>query len=248
MMAGNWKMNTTVEDAVVLVERMLGELDKITGVTKVVCPPFVSLVTIRNLISGSSVDLGAQNMYFEAEGAFTGEISPQMLGGLCRYVILGHSERRQYFHEDDTLINRKVEAALRYGITPILCVGETLEEKEAGKTEEKIISQVRNDLTGIDTPSAFVIAYEPIWAIGTGKTATGSEANDSAAAIRTELRKMWNKECSDTIRILYGGSTNKRNIGQFISQTDIDGALVGGSSLKAEEFAEMVRQAQKRQQ
>ena len=184
IIAGNWKMNTTVEQAVGLVREMQGELNTIEGVEKVLCPPFISLAAVEELLAGSALKLGAQNMYFEDKGAYTGEVSPLMLAGLCEYVILGHSERRQYFGESDELINRKVQAALKNGLKPILCVGERLEENEAGRTEEVVTRQVRADLVGIESPQGLVIAYEPIWAIGTGKAATGEQANTTIGLIR----------------------------------------------------------------
>jgi triosephosphate isomerase len=215
-------------------------MDILCHLSKVICPPFVSLVSVGNLLQGSSVGLGAQNMYFEDKGAFTGEVSPLMLSGLCQYVILGHSERRQYFKEDDDLINKKMAAALRHNLIPILCVGETLEEKEAGKTEEKVTRQVKDDLRKIG-PSSLIVAYEPIWAIGTGKTASGQDANRSITAIRKTIGQIWDSKIAEDIIILYGGSTNASNIREFIHQEEIDGALVGGSSLKPGEFVEMAR-------
>jgi len=242
LIAGNWKMNTRLEEAENLVRAMLAELNSIDSVEKVLCPPFISLAAIKELIKGTSIMLGAQNMHFEDKGAYTGEISPLMLVDLCDFVILGHSERRQYFAETDEIINKKVKKALESGVKPILCVGETLEDNEAGKTEQKITRQVNAGLGGINPTSQLVIAYEPIWAIGTGRAATGKQANATISLIRSILANIWNKEIAKAVRILYGGSVISSNIAEFIAEADIDGALVGGASLKADEFVSIVRQ------
>ena len=238
--AGNWKMNTTATEAERLVLEMLERLDSIKGVEKVVCPPFVSLVGLSMMLEGSSIKLGAQNMYFEAKGAYTGEISPLMLRELCEFVILGHSERRWYFQETDEIVNRKVKAAVANGLKPILCVGERLEENEAGKTEEVVSRQVTAALRGIEPVRDLVIAYEPVWAIGTGRAASGKQAAATIRFIRTVVAKVWNESMAQDLRILYGGSVTGANIAEFISQDEIDGALVGGASLKAEEFVSIV--------
>ncbi len=243
--AGNWKMNTTVAEAEKLVFEMLDKMDRIEGVEKVVCPPFVSLVAISMMLEGSSIKLGAQNMYFEAKGAYTGEISPLMLRELCEFVILGHSERRWYFKETDEMVNRKVKAALANKLKPILCVGERLEENEAGKTEEVVNRQVTEALNGIEPVRDLVIAYEPVWAIGTGKAASGKQAAATIQFIRDVVAKLWNKSIAQDLRILYGGSVTSANIAEFISHPEIDGALVGGASLKAEEFVAIVSQTAK---
>jgi triosephosphate isomerase len=242
LISGNWKMNTKLEEAEDLVRAMLTQLDGIDNVEKVLCPPFISLAAIRELIKGTSVKLGAQNMHFEDKGAYTGEISPLMLVGLCDFVILGHSERRQYFAETDEQVNKKVKKALESGLKPILCVGESLEDNEAGRTEQKITTQVNAGLAGINPTSQLVIAYEPIWAIGTGKAATGKQANATISLIRSMLANMWNLETSKAVRILYGGSVTGSNIAEFVAEPDIDGALVGGASLKADDFISIVRQ------
>ena len=242
LIAGNWKMNTTVTEAIKLVHEMLDRLDKITGVEKVLCPPFISLVAIQELLKGSSIRLGAQNIHFEVKGAFTGEISAVMLTSLCEFLILGHSERRQYFGETDELINKKILAALRNGLKPIFCVGERLEENEAGKTKEIIARQMSQSLSNVKPTSDMVIAYEPIWAIGTGKAANGEQAAATIKFIRNTLSKLWNENAARDLRILYGGSVTSSNIGEVISQPEIDGALVGGASLKAEEFVSIVEQ------
>ena len=240
--AGNWKMNTTATEAEKLVIEMLDKLDRIEGVERVLCPPFVSLVAINMMLQGSSLKLGAQNMYFETKGAYTGEISSPMLRELCEFVILGHSERRWYFGETDEIVNKKVKAALANKLQPILCVGERLAENEAGKTEEVINRQVTAALNGIEPVSNLVIAYEPVWAIGTGKAASGKQAAATIQFIRDVLAKLWNKSIAQDLRILYGGSVTSANISEFISHTEIDGALVGGASLKAEEFVSIVAQ------
>ena len=240
--AGNWKMNTTVAEAVKLVRDMLDELDKIEGVEKVLCPPFISLVTIRELLEGSSVKLGAQNMHFETKGAYTGEISPLMLTKLCEFVILGHSERRWYFGETDQVVNEKVKVALRNRLKPILCVGERLEENEAGKTEEVIAQQIKQSLNGVEFNPDIVVAYEPVWAIGTGRAASGEQAAVTIKFMRNILAKLWNNDVAQGLRILYGGSVTSANIAEFISQPEIDGALVGGASLDAREFLSIVKQ------
>jgi len=242
MIAGNWKMNTTVDEAVKLVNEMRPGLEKITGVDRVVCPPFISLAAVKELLKGSSVKLGAQNLYFEEKGAYTGEISPLMLADLCQFVIIGHSERRQYFGENGGIITKKVQAALRVKLTPILCVGERLEENEAGRTKEVVAEQLRSSLAGINEPDGLITAYEPIWAIGTGKAATGKQANETIGFIRQNIAKLYSDSIAQAMRILYGGSVNSANVAEFISQPEIDGALVGGASLKAVEFVGIVKQ------
>jgi len=243
--AGNWKMNTTVTEAEKLVIEMLEKLDRVEEVEKVLCPPFVSLVAINMMLHDSSIKLGAQNMYFETKGAYTGEISPLMLRELCEFVILGHSERRWYFGETDEIVNKKVKGALANNLKPILCVGERLEENEAGKTDEMINRQVTTALNGIEPVSNLVIAYEPVWAIGTGKAASGEQAVATIQFIRAVVAKIWDKSTAEDARILYGGSVTSANIAEFISHPEIDGALVGGASLKADEFVSIVEQTVK---
>jgi len=243
LITGNWKMNTTLSEAVALVKELKPLLDTVAGVEKVVCPPFISLAVIKTQLEGSSIKVGAQNLYFEEKGAFTGEISPLMLMSLCEYVIIGHSERRQYFYEDDKVINRKLLAAQKAGLKPILCVGEKLSENESGKTEEVLKNQIDDALTGVDLNS-LVIAYEPIWAIGTGRAASGRQANATIGFIRHRVAGM-NLKAAQTLQILYGGSVTSANVDEFLSQPEIDGALVGGASLKANDFANIVRQAKK---
>ena len=241
MIAGNWKMNTTIEEARALMTEMLPLLDRIDGVEKVVCPPFVSLTTIGELIRGSSVKLGAQNLYFEEKGAYTGEISPLMLAGMCEFVIIGHSERRQYFNETNEVVNRKIQSALKVNLKPILCVGERLEEYDVGKTEEVVIGQLKASLNGIATPQDLTIAYEPVWAIGTGRAATGEQANRVIGLIRHNVGELYTDSFAQGLRILYGGSVTPDNTTEFMQQPEIDGALVGGASLKAEQFVSIVR-------
>lgn len=245
LIAGNWKMNTGLAEGLALVSAMLPELQKCTNVDSVLCPPFISLQAIRDLVAGTSVQVGAQNAYFKESGAYTGEISPRMLAGMCKWVILGHSERRQYFLETDAVVNAKVKAVLATGLLPILCVGETPEQNEDGKTEDILSRQLREGLKDIAAEKAIVVAYEPIWAIGTGKAATGPQAGQIIGMIRGTIAQLWGKESADAIRILYGGSVTAANIGEFIGEPQIDGALVGGASLKAQEFIEIVRQTAK---
>jgi len=242
MIAGNWKMNTTVSEAIELVNEMLPGLDRIGNVDKVICPPFVSLAAIKELIKGSTIKLGAQNLYFEEKGAYTGEISPLMLAELCEFVIVGHSERRQYFHETIEVVDKKVQAALKASLKPILCIGESLEENEAGKTEEVLTRQLSSPSARIYYFSGLILAYEPIWAIGTGRAATGKQANETIGFIRQHIARQYDKGIAQKVRILYGGSVTANNIAEFVNQPEIDGALVGGASLKATEFLSIARQ------
>jgi len=242
LIAGNWKMNTTVSEAVALVKEMRQGLDEIKGVEKVLCPPFISLSAIKDLIKGTSIKLGAQNIYFEEKGAFTGEVSPLMLAELCEFVIIGHSERRQQFGETNKIVNKKIKSALKAGLKPILCVGEKLEETNAGRTVELVTQQLRLSLAGVDYPRGFIIAYEPVWAIGTGRTATGKQSNEVIGLIRSRIAELYGEIAAQDVRILYGGSVTSDNIAEFGQQPEIDGALVGGASLKADEFLSIVRQ------
>jgi len=244
IIAGNWKMNKTANEAVDLVKDML-KLNDINGVEKVLCPPFISLVPVKALIDNTSIKLGAQNMYYEENGAYTGEIAPDMVKELCEYVILGHSERRAYFGDTDEIVNKKVHAALKYGLKIMICVGEVLQEREAGKTEAVITRQVKGALVDVDLTDDIVIAYEPIWAIGTGKAASGEMANETCSLIRSTIAQLYDSSSADAIRIQYGGSVNAANIAEFIAQPDIDGALVGGASLKADDFISIVEQTAK---
>ena len=244
LIAGNWKMHKTVAEAVDLVEALMTGAADIQGREVLVCPPFTALYPLGPLLSDSPIRLGAQNMYGAKEGAFTGEISPPMLLELgCEYVILGHSERRHVFGEDDALINKKVRAALEYGLRPILCVGETKPERDSGRAEEVTLGQLRGGLNGLGAEQLgdIVIAYEPVWAIGTGDTATPADAQAMHAAIRGALAEDYGQQLAETIRILYGGSVKPDNVDQLMSQLDIDGALVGGASLQVDGFLRIAR-------
>jgi triosephosphate isomerase (TIM) len=248
--AGNWKMNLTVAESRHLVSEMVPGLQSIEDVDKVICPPFTSLLAVSALLEGTDIGLGAQNLYWENSGAFTGEISPGMVSELCQFVILGHSERRTYFNESDSTVNKKVHAALLHGVTPIFCVGETLEEYEASQTEEVVFRQIRMGLAGLDLrpgdnqTSPLVIAYEPVWAIGTGRAATAKDADDIIEkVIRAALVDGFGDSIALSTRVLYGGSVTSENAREFFSKEQIDGALVGGASLKAAEFVKIARAA-----
>jgi triosephosphate isomerase (TIM) len=240
LIAGNWKMNTTIGEAEKLISEIKGALVQAKGVDIVICPPFVALAGAGRLLQRSGLKLGAQNLYFEEKGAFTGEVSASMLEGICQYVILGHSERRQYFQENNEMVSKKVAAALKHGLKPILCVGEVLSEYEAGRTSEIVSAQVWGSLAGIPDAREIAIAYEPVWAIGTGRAATGATANQTIALIRSVVAEIYSGDVAQAMRIVYGGSVTAANIKEFISQNEVDGALVGGASLKAAEFASIV--------
>ncbi|SHJ44027.1 triosephosphate isomerase [Clostridium amylolyticum] len=242
IIAGNWKMHYTVEEAVKVVED-LKPLVKDASCEVVVCPTFVCLDAVVKAAKGSNVKVGAQNMHFEEKGAFTGEVASGMLEAMkVDYVIIGHSERRQYFAETDETVNKKLKAAFAHNLIPILCVGESLEEREGNKTEAVIGTQIEKDLEGLkaEQVESLIIAYEPIWAIGTGKTATSEQANDTIKAIRAMVAKGFGKEVADKVRIQYGGSVKPSTIKEQMEQSDIDGALVGGASLIASDFAAIV--------
>jgi triosephosphate isomerase len=243
IIAGNWKMNNTIAESLALVDAMLPRLQAFSNVQRVVCPPFTSLPAVSERLRGTEILVCAQNMYPEPKGAFTGEISPVMLEGLASYVILGHSERRQYFKEDDALINRKVKAALAYDLVPIVCVGETLDQKDRGETEAIVSRQVRGALEGVERLSPVVLAYEPVWAVGTGRPATPEGANATIGVMRRAVAEVAGQAAADAMQVQYGGSVTPENFGAFIAQPEIDGALVGGASLKAEQFVEIVRVA-----
>lgn len=242
MIAGNWKMHTTVEEAIELVIKMRYGLDRIDNVDKVICPPFVSLDAIKKRLEGSTVKLGAQDIHYAEKGAFTGEISPQMVADLCDYVIVGHSERRQHFNETTDIVDKKVKAAMKVGLKPILCIGESPEENEAGKTEKVLTKQLSSPSARLYLIGGIVIAYEPIWAIGTGVPASGEQANKTIGFIRQYIAEEQGKGIAQDVRILYGGSVTAENIAEFVKQPEIDGALVGGASLKASEFLSIVKQ------
>lgn len=244
MMAGNWKMNKTIDEAVALARAIREQVNDVANVDCVVCPPFIDIPAVSETLKGSNIAVGAQNMHWAESGAYTGEISAPMLKGLATYVIIGHSERRQYFAETDETVNKKVHSAVAAGLTPILCVGESLEQNERGETQAFVSGQVRAALAGFtaDQVKQIIIAYEPIWAIGTGKAATAQQANDiCGGVVRETVGEMFGTEAAAAIRILYGGSTNEKNIGEIMAQPDIDGALIGGASLKAESYAAMVK-------
>jgi len=244
--AGNWKMHKTVAESVSLVKELLPGLEGIDGVESIICPPFTALAHISDQIQGTSLHLGAQNLYWEEQGAFTGEISPIMLKELVEYVIIGHSERRAYFDDTDDKVNKKVQAALSAELIPILCVGETLEENEGGQTGDVVKRQITAGLKNVseEQMANLKIAYEPVWAIGTGKAATPEGANQVIKDfIREPLAEIWSLKVADKIQVLYGGSVKPVNAKEFFAQPDIDGALVGGASLKAEAFIQITEAA-----
>ncbi|KUG25791.1 triosephosphate isomerase [hydrocarbon metagenome] len=244
VVAGNWKMNMNLSGTIELISAIKKELSKSESKTEViVCPPFTSLETAVTLVKGSSIKAGAQNMHYENDGAFTGEISADMLKSVgCEYVILGHSERRTLFGESDEMINKKVKKALSSGLKPIFCVGETLEEREKGLTEKIVENQVKNGLSGIEESdlSDLIIAYEPVWAIGTGKTASPEQAQEVHKFIRNLISKLYSNNFADNLTIQYGGSVKPDNAEELFSQPDIDGGLIGGASLQADSFVTIV--------
>ena len=244
--AGNWKMNTDSQSSVALAKAIVSGSQQIAGERAkiLLCPPFVYIPAVVNAVSASRVAVGAQDMYFEQKGAFTGEISAAMLKDIgCSYVLCGHSERRHVIGEPDELINKKVSAAISGGILPILCVGELLEERKASKTTEVVTRQIKKGLSGLgeEKASAVAIAYEPVWAIGTGLTATSEQAQEVHALIRKLLAELYSKDLAENIHILYGGSVKPDNAGELMRQKDIDGLLVGGASLKADDFLGIIR-------
>ena len=242
VIAGNWKMNMLPNEAISLIEG-LAPLVKDTKNDVIICVPFTDLFYSLLSVQGTNIKVGAQNMHFEEKGAYTGEVSGEMLKSInVEYVIIGHSERRQYFAETDDTVNKKVKAALKNNLKPIICVGETLEQREAGKAEEIITTQTKLALEGLskEEMATITLAYEPIWAIGTGKTATSEDANEAIKAIREQVRSMFGDKVADEIIILYGGSVNASNAKELFETSDIDGGLVGGASLKADEFAKIV--------
>jgi len=247
VIAGNWKMHKSNKEAKELVEGLLCSTKNISKTKMIVCPPFTALSLISDLTKNSAIEVGAQNMYWESQGAFTGEISAEMIKSTgATYVIIGHSERRQFFGETDETVNKKLKAALHAGLKPIVCIGESLDEREAGVTNDVVGNQVEKGLVGIDAESMnnIIIAYEPIWAIGTGKTATPEQAQDVHKFIRSILEKLYNKNVSDNFVIQYGGSVKPANAGELLSQPDIDGALVGGACLTADSFAGIIKAAE----
>jgi len=242
--AGNWKMNKTVEEAIDLVRQLKASISNVTGVEVAVAPPFTAFYAVSQELKGSFIRLAAQNVFYEEKGAFTGEVSPIMLKEIgCQYVIIGHSERRQFFGETDETVNRKIKAGLAQGLKPIFCIGETLKEREEGKTFSVIERQIQSGLRGITEGEmrSIVIAYEPVWAIGTGKTATPQQAEEVHRFIREKLERLYTREIAEEVRIQYGGSVTPENIKGLMGQENIDGALVGGASLKSETFSKIVR-------
>jgi triosephosphate isomerase len=246
LIACNWKMYKTPSEAVVLAGAVLKELSAPDGFEVVVCPPFTALAAVRQVIAGSKIGLGAQNLHWAKEGAYTGEVSAEMLRDAgCRYVIVGHSERRQYFGETDESVNRKSLAAMAGGLTPIICVGEILSEREAGRASRVVEAQVKGALSGFvpEQVRALTLAYEPVWAIGTGKTATPSQAEEMHAHVRKTIAGLFGDDVAEGARILYGGSVKPENAKELLRRSEIDGALVGGASLQADSFASIARAA-----
>ena len=242
IVTGNWKMYYGPDEARNFAQQIVEPLARLRTVERVLCPPAISIEAVRQIVGGTGVVVGAQNMYYEPKGAYTGEISPIMLQGLCTYVILGHSERRSYFGETDELVNQKVLAAYGYELRPIVCVGEHLEDRDAGRTERILTNQVHGSLANLppERLSDLVVAYEPVWAIGTGRDATARDASDAAGLIRALLGEMYGADLAGRVRVQYGGSVTAANIAEFAALPEIDGALVGGASLKPE-FVEIVR-------
>jgi len=248
VIAGNWKMYKTYDDTKDFCEDLKENLKDLQAVSVIVCPPFTSLSAARKVLSGSNIYIGAQNLYPQKEGAYTGEISPLMLKNAgCRYVIIGHSERRQYFQESNEFIKDKVKSAFAYSLIPILCVGETLKERAENKTKEIIESQVKAVINFLNAEEAkqLIVAYEPVWAIGTGKNSSPEDAEEVIAFIRNLIKQKFNNETSQRIRLLYGGSVKPEIIGEFIKKENIDGALVGGASLSVESFTKIINLTKK---
>jgi len=246
IIAGNWKMFKTIKEGQELVNALKRELYQIEGVEIVVCPPYTLLCYLSDMLGDSNIVLGAQDVFWEKEGAFTGEVSAQMLKDAgAKFVLIGHSERRQYFGESNESVNKKLKAALSFGLTPIVCVGETLKDREAGKTFIVLDDHIKNGLADIAKEDALkiILAYEPVWAIGTGKTATSAQAEEAQKYIRGLLEKLYDKDTAQGIRIQYGGSVKPANISELMQQPDVDGALVGGASLEAGSFSEIVKKA-----
>ena len=236
LVAGNWKMNTTVDEAVALAEALKPGLSAVDGIDRAICPPFISLVPVAGVLEGSGIDVGAQDAHPEQSGAFTGAVSVSMLAELCDFVIVGHSERRAMFGETDEIVSVKANAVVAAGMRPIVCVGESLEVRETGDAEQFVTGQLEASLAGVSRPEAVVVAYEPIWAIGTGRSARPDAVQEMAAALRRTLAGSYGDEAAARIPVLYGGSVNSENVGPFVDRPDIDGALVGGASLDADEF------------
>ena len=243
IVAGNWKMNTNIEEGLALIDQLLPLIGEASGVDRGVCPPFVSLHAISDRLRGSEISVGAQNAYYEPKGAFTGEVSVPMLAGLVKYVIIGHSERRNVFGETDEIVAKKIRAVQAGGLLPILCVGETLAERHWGATESVLRRHVHTALTGLTSVDGLVVAYEPVWAIGTGRAATVEDANEGCRFIRAEIELLFGTEVAQATRIQYGGSVTPDNAAELLAQPDIDGALVGGASLVAASFTGIIKAA-----
>ena len=242
IVAGNWKMNTTAAVARTLLEEIkAGDPDAVKNVEKIVCPPFVYLPLASDICIGTSLKVGGQNLHWEEKGAFTGEVSGPMLRDFAEYVIIGHSERRAYFGDTDEWVNKKLKAAMSHGLIPIVCVGETLDQRNAGQTLDVLRTQVRGALEGVTLDQTAIIAYEPVWAIGTGVAATSNDAQEAIAFIRGQLNELQGEAVSSAIRILYGGSVTPANIAEYVGLPDVDGGLVGGASLVAASYLEMIR-------
>ncbi|HYM14525.1 MAG TPA: triose-phosphate isomerase [Dehalococcoidia bacterium] len=240
IVAGNWKMNLLRADAIALARDVRDRAGTIAGVETIVCPPFVFLHEVAAILAGSTVEVGAQDLYWEEKGAFTGEVSVTQVAEAARFAIVGHSERRQFFGETDDTVNRRLKAALAHGLQPIMCVGELLDDRQGGRTADVLVRQTRVGLAGVEITGAITIAYEPVWAIGTGLAADGPTAQEAIGLIRATVRELAGAAAMD-VRILYGGSVIPNNAAEFMAQPDIDGSLVGGASLKADVFAAIVR-------
>ncbi len=247
IIAGNWKMHKTPAEAVQLVNELKVKVVNIHHVDMIVCPPYLAIPAVQASLKETAIRVGAQNVFWEDQGAYTGEISaPMLVNAGCSYVIIGHSERRQYFHETDETINRKIKKALKFQLKPIFCIGETLEQREAGQTFPVLKTQLDGGLAGIDAAAIqnIVIAYEPVWAIGTGRNATPEQAQEAHQFIRSTLAEKFGRPIADGLRIQYGGSVKPENAEALLSQPDVDGALVGGASLKADSFADIIQAAE----
>jgi triosephosphate isomerase len=244
VIAGNWKMNKTVAEAVALASEIKEKVAGVENVKIIVCPVFTAVKSVADVLKGTNVKVGAQDMYWETSGAYTGEVSGEMLlEAGAEYVIIGHSERRQYFGETNETVNKKLKKALSIGLKPIVCIGETLADREAGNTEAVVEKQVREGFVGLtaEEMKGTIIAYEPVWAIGTGKTATAEQAEAVHAFVRNLVSQIWDKETADAVVIQYGGSMKPENVASLLAQPDIDGGLIGGAALKADSFEKLVK-------
>ena len=243
LIAANWKMNTNSSEAQQLTRDLLSSINNDAHVATVICPPFVYLQEISNLLKGKPIKVGAQNVYFEEKGAYTGEVASGMLSDFCEYVIIGHSERRQFFGDTNEIVNKKLRSVIEHELTPILCVGENLDERENGDAENVVGAQLEESLSGIQKTVNLVVAYEPVWAIGTGKAATSDIAEDIMRFIRSKLAAIYDNPFADNITLLYGGSVTADNVKDYLSQANINGALVGGASLDAQKFQDIIDRA-----